>query len=463
MKSTIKWIVFVPVCLVSVLLMLLVGLSSGGSAVAGITMNTAAEIVIYSFLCMYLLFVVLSFFDKQTARMHLLLKNPFCGVTSMLSAFLLAAGSALEITSMAAKSAFSVMGIATSLLTLLSAVALLFVSMNHFSGTNTTRNISILYLSLPLWCGIHLISRFLTHTADPVSAADTLDLVMYVALALFFMYSMMIHALIPGRNAVKSAISVGFPTVTICFAYATSELIKVLSASSKTITTFIPVLSAFMLGLYVLGFTVELSLRSKTKDELIIDDEAQVDESEEEEKVQEEELEPASEAEVYEEAETEEVIEYFENVSQDLSSADSSDNENSYSDFFNEDVSADDVKAQIIRDTDDDLRSEDTVIVEGEKTIPAAQKAPLEKSMRGATVKESILIDDEFILDIDSSDNRPERPTYDKDEDISSFILDKNQEVKAPEVSENKEYESRMDEIDKLIISIQGGENSEDK
>ena len=190
MKSTIKWLVFVPVCLVSTMLMVFAGLASyGNQAGAGISLNTASEIVITAFLCMYLFFVVLSIFDKQTARVHLLLKNPFCGVTAMISAFALAANAALEVTAMARSSSFSVIGGLTALFTLLSAAALLFVAMNHFSGSNTAHNISVLYLALPLWCGIHLISRFLTHTADPVSAADTLDLVMYVALALFFMYS----------------------------------------------------------------------------------------------------------------------------------------------------------------------------------------------------------------------------------------------------------------------------------
>ena len=73
------------------------------------------------------------------------------------------------------------------------------------------------------------------------------------------------------------------------------------------------------------------------------------------------------------------------------------------------------------------------------------------------------MIDDDFILAIDSSDARPERPTYDKNEDISSFILDNDQDAKAKQTASEEKYESRLDEIDKLIISIQGGEGSEDK
>ena len=460
MKSTIKWLVFVPVCLVSTMLMVFAGLASyGNQAGAGISLNTASEIVITAFLCMYLFFVVLSIFDKQTARVHLLLKNPFCGVTAMISAFALAANAALEVTAMARSSSFSLIGGLTALFTLLSAAALLFVAMNHFSGSNTAHNISVLYLALPLWCGIHLISRFLTHTADPVSAADTLDLVMYVALALFFMYSMMIHALIPGRNAVKSSVSVGFPAVTICFTYAATELIKVISSGAKSITVYLPAVSAVLIGLYVLGFTAELSLRAKSKDEVrILDDEiTEISDDEEEAESSEETTEISEE-------EPEEVVEYFENVTQE-SSAETDD----YDGFFTEKTS----EPAPVRETQDyledtadkdsDTRSENKVIVEGEKIAPAVQKAPLEKGFRGATAKESIMIDDDFILAIDSSDARPERPTYDKNEDISSFILDNDQDAKAKQTASEEKYESRLDEIDKLIISIQGGEGSEDK
>lgn len=458
MKSTVKWLIFVPVCLASTLLMLFVGLSSGGNqAGSGISMNTAAEIVITSFLCMYLLFAVLSIFDKQTARVHLLLKNIFCTITAALSAFALSATAALEVTSMARNASFGLLGVITSLLTLLSAAALLFIAMNHLTGSNSSGNISILYLALPLWCGVHLISRFLAHTADPVSASETLDLVMYVALALFFIYSMMVHSLIPGKNAVKSSISVGFPTVMICFVYAVAELIKVLSSQTKSISTFLPVISALFLGLYVLGFTVELSLKSKNVDELQLEDEALP----EEEEVYEEELSEEAEA-SFEEEEAEEVVEYYENLTQDLSFSENTENSNEYSGFFEDDNNPE--KKSASKDYDDsDTRSEENVIVEGENVTPAVQKVPLEKGGRGATVKESIMIDDDFILSIDPSDDRKEKPVYDKDEDISSFILGEPSEVKTPDVADDSKYESRMDEIDRLIISIQGGDDSEDK
>ena len=223
MKAIIKWVLFVPVCLLSSMLMLFTGLNSTGTFL-GFTANTAAETVIFTILGMFVLFFIISLFDRTTSPVHLLKKNLFCGVTSIITAFLLAASAALDFTAMVREGAFDVMGIITGVFTLVAAVALLFVGLNHFSGSNTPKNISMLYLSIPLWCAVHLIDRFLQNTATPVAPADTLDLVLFVTMALFSIYAMMIHALIPGKNAVKSAITMGFPAVISAFVYSISQI-----------------------------------------------------------------------------------------------------------------------------------------------------------------------------------------------------------------------------------------------
>ncbi len=115
MKAIIKWVLFVPVCLLSSMLMLFTGLNSTGTFL-GFTANTAAETVIFTILGMFVLFFIISLFDRTTSPVHLLKKNLFCGVTSIITAFLLAASAALDFTAMVREGAFDVMGIILSLI-----------------------------------------------------------------------------------------------------------------------------------------------------------------------------------------------------------------------------------------------------------------------------------------------------------------------------------------------------------
>ncbi len=465
MKSIVKWVLFVPVCLLSSLLMLFVGISGVNGSFLGFNMNSASEAVIYSTLALLAVLFILSFFDRTTSPLHLLNKNYFCSITAILSAFLLAATAALDFTSMFRDASYGFADVLTSVFSLVAAVALLFVGMNHFSGTNTPRMISIVYLTIPVWCSVHLIARFLAHTAEPVAAAETMDLLFFVALALFSLYAMMIHALIPGKNAVKSAMFIGFPTVSIAFAYSVYLITQVVQNSGSDMLSYIPAATYFCIGLYVLGFVSELSFNAKTTDEQVVleTETAEIPAESEENTCAEETSETPVQEEVAADETEEEPVEESVQIteSDETSTAEEPLVPRVAEDDGEEDVADELYRAAQLSDnkskTDNsDTRSEDNMIIEGEKSVPAVQKAPVDKPFKGATSRESIMIEDDFILSIDNSDAIVAR-TVDTDEDISSFILEKTEQVDDQEAA-RKKYESRLDEIDRLIISIQGGD-----
>lgn len=467
MKSIVKWILFVPVCLLSSLLMLFVGISGDSGSFLGFNMNSASEVVIYLTLGLLAALFILSFFDRTTSPVHLLKKNYFCSVTAIASAFLLAATAALDFTSMFRDASYGVADVLTSVFSIIAAVALLFVGMNHFSGTNTPRMISIVYLTIPVWCSVHLIARFLDHTAEPVAAAETMDLLFFVALALFSLYAMMIHAIIPGKNAVKSSMFIGFPAVSIAFAYSVYLTTQIVRNNGSDFLSYIPAATYFCLGLYILGFVSELSFNAKTTEEQILleaETESPEETAEDTPAVQEQ---AEDEAEIpcdaKKTAETEEdtaepdvecdaaeVTEFSEEPLVPRVAED--EGEEIVADELYRAAKISDSKSKPVNDN----RSEDNMIIEGEKSVPAVQKAPVDKPIKGATSRESIMIEDDFILSIDNSDAVVSR-TVDADEDISAFILEKSEQADDQEAA-RKKYESRLDEIDRLIISIQGGD-----
>ncbi len=460
MRSIIKWVIFVPVCMLTSLLTLFVNTNSAGTFL-GFTQNSAAQLVMYAVLGLVVLFFIISLFDRKTSPVHLLKKNIFCGIAAILSAFLFAADAALGVTEMTKAASFEAMDIIICLFTLLMAVALLFVGLNHFTATNTPKNISILYLSLPLWCAVHLIARFLEHTAMPVAPADTLDLVLFVTMALFSIYAMMIHALIPSKNAVKSAVSMGLPTVVISFAFCISQVSQLVIAGKTSFIDLLPAVSYGVLGLYVLGFTAELSFTAKSKEEQII-----LFDEEDKENVFEEAENTEEESQLKDEKPLPVIDQNPSELKEDSADEEpavlvprSVDDEDDVADELFRAAKESDSKS---KNNDIDLRSEDEMIIEGEINEVKAQKKPLETASEGTTVREAVAFDDDFIISLgDVTDESFATPAKTQVSVSEPEIKVEKETLKTDSETEN--YTSRLDEIDKLINSIQGGDIEETK
>lgn len=532
-KSLVKWILFVPVCLMSVALTVICGLFPDTAADYLTTdANGIAEIIAFSVLGLFVVCFVLSLFDKMTSPVHMLKKNFFCGAAAFVSAFGLAATAALDITTSIQSGSVEFMTVLTAVFTALSGVAMLFIGLNHFSGNNTPGGISVFYLMLPLWCGVHLIDRFLKHTAMPVDAADTLDLIMFVALAMFFINSMMVHAIIPGKNAVKSAITFGFPATVISFVYGISLVLSAYNSGSSFVD-YIPGITYAVLGLYAIGFTAELSFMSKTVEEQMIVETPELsfmsktveeqmivetvsfDEEAQDASAEDDEAEDASapvpvpaEPVAYEE-DTAELSD--DNSQEELPVEESADNYDDIEVFeatapaavrvaqedddtddvwpvadipvhlpedTPEDTSHSDIAEELFRvaqerdlqsvadlaETEPTIGSEEKMIIDGEESAvtPVASVKPAGSTSRpkGPTTREAVMYEDEdFILAIDGSDLSVDE-TQKEREDISSFILEEKEDTDTSGSFVEKTYADRLDEIDQLIISIQGGDSA---
>lgn len=486
-NSIFKWILFVPVCLMSVVITLFNGLMPGTVPDFFATdQNGIAGIIAFSVLGLFIVCFLLSLFDRKTSPVHLLKKNYFCGIVAIASAIAMAGCAAYEFTQMLNSGSFEIMTALTALFTAIGGVTMLYLGLNHFSGANTPKNISILYLSLPVWCGVHLIDRFLKHTASPVAAADTMDLIMFVAMAMFFINATMVHSLIPGKNAVKATVNFGFPTVTVALVYGLSLAFEALNSNTFDFLSLFPSFVYILLALYALGITVELSFFSKTVEEqIIIEDEVSEDDAFADEYYSDEETEDSEET-VELQVDSEEIFyeETYEEFEDDESSDVGDENTQEMADELAEasapakvriaddteesdtdDSSADDLfNAAKLSDKNADnntIGSDNSVILDdniGAVMPVKVSSGNSEHKPKGPTTREAIMYEDEdFILSVDTAEQN--EPEFDKDEDISAFILDKQDDVR--DNKENKiSYEERLDEIDKLIISLQSDDTT---
>ncbi len=495
-NSLIKWILFVPVCLMSLTIAVLNGAMPGTvPEFFGTDQNGIAEIIAFSVLGLFVVCFALSLFDRKTSPVHLLKKNPFCGVVAVTSALAMAACAAYELTQMINSDTLEFMPIVTIMFTAVSGVTMLYLGLNHFSGKNTPKNISILYLALPLWCGAHLIDRFLGHTASPVAAADTMDLIMFVSMAMFFINAAMIHALIPGKNAVKAGVNFGFPTIIVSFVYGLSLAFGTVNAERFDFLSMLPAIVYMLIGLYALGFTVELSFFSKTNEEQIIL-ETEAEENPSSEYYSDEEESDSMEEEVFEDTAEDDgdfadavtddtqgeayIVVFDDSVVPDVVEDDAPIApatiriaEDSRVDIDNVDSSAGELFMEAQRkdnknaeDTpqNNNTGSDDNVIIDGnaEPVVPVSKgSGNSDNKPKGPTTREAIMFeDDDFILSVDSAE--PKESGFDKDEDISAFILEK-QDRPSEEIKTKKSYEERLDEIDKLIISLQGDDTQDEE
>lgn len=507
-NSLLKWILFVPVCIMSVTITFFNGLFPGSvSEFFATTDNGVAGIVAFSVLGLFVFSFLISLFDRKISPVHMLRKNVFCGVMAVAAAITMAANAAFDLTSMInADEPFKVMTIITVLLTGVSGVAMLYLGLNHFAGANSKGKISLLYVSLPLWCGAHLIDRFLNNTATPVAAADTMDLIMFVAMAMFFINVTMIHSVIAVKNAVKSAVNFGLPAVVVALVFSVSEAFKAINSEEFIVLNLVPSIAYGFLALYALGFTCELSFKSKTVDEQVIleteeestgfsdeyyseededitdtsledisledtfgsepdeqDDYENMEEENSEEVTSKEETVTVSSAPEFpqiriadEAEETSEKIEADANVTQE-----SSEDTDVADELFKAAQQSDKKNSQDKQTANITEGSDDNMIIEGESEKVQPMKTTGNKThskLKGPTTREAIMYeDDDFILTVDKND-APASSSNDED-DISAYIFDDHKEND----SKKKTYEERLDEIDKLIISIQGGDSPEDK
>lgn len=465
MKAIINWIILIPVLILTVGIELFAALNpQGASNFFGMDANGISEIILIAIVALFALFFIISLFDRKTSPVHILRHNYFAGVSAVIAAFSLAGDTAATVAESFRGSALGAVDVVLVIVSAFAAIALLLVGINHCTASNTKNNTALLYLAIPLWCAVHLLSRFMSHTAEPVAMAETMDLVMYVLLAIFFMYAMMVVSLIYGKNPPKAAIYWGAPAAVAALVYAVSVVGNVRNTQGAGLFDYLEAVTCGFLGLYILSFVAELSFFSKTKDQQhVLSVEEESSESSEETS---EEAQTASES-----------FDVTPLVSDDTVEADINESTKKYFD----DISS--VESEITEpDTDEDYDTQNTEVIpekpdygsyfdDGKETeemfiesenvaVDTTKKQSVDKSRYPSTGEKTThqhAVRDEYIVGLDEvTDNTSYESAVTDDTDL---VLSKTGNETPQQEKARDDYEARLDEIDRLIISIQGGDS----
>lgn len=452
MKAIINWIVLIPVMILAVGIELFTALNpTGAENFFGMDANGISEIIIIAVVLLFVLFFVLSLFDRKTSPIHILRHNYPAGVCAVIAAFSLAGSTAATVADALRGANMDFMGTVLAVVSAFAAIALLLVGINHCTASNTKNNIAFIYLALPLWCAVHLLSRFMSHTATPVAMAETMDLVMYVFLAIFFMYAMMVVGLINGKNPVKAAIYWGAPAAVASLVYALTLVGKVLNTEGSGVFDYIEAVTFGFIGLYAVSFIAELSFMSKTKEEQVVLSEEDDTEESDKQSVNDEEIQNDTETVVDNAVETE-INESTKKFFDDISSVESEISE------AVETIEVEDVKEENTADVRDygsyfDNEEAEDMYIESEKiAVDTTKKHPVDKSkypVTGEKTTHQHTFNDDFIVGMDEDFGNDNIKDDKSDDSVVSETIESN---------ENDNLDARLDEIDRLIISIQGSD-----
>ncbi len=466
MKAIINWIILIPVLILTVGVELFTALNPAGAQnFFGMDANGISEIILIAIVALFALFFLLSFFDRKTSPVHILKHNYIAGVSAVIAAFSLAGNTAATVAESLRGSALGTMDIIVLAASAFAAIALLLVGINHCTASNTKTNVSLLYLAIPLWCAVHLLSRFMSHTAEPVAMAETMDLVMYVFLAIFFMYAMMVVSLINGKNPVKAAIYWGAPAAVAALVYAVSVVGTVMNTEGSGMFDYLDAVTCGFLGVYILSFVAELSFMSKTKDEQFVP-EAETDElPEEAEEVKEEEETVSEDVETIIISEPDavetEINQTTKKYFDDISSVESEIIEPEEEASVQEEAQENEAPARDYGSYFDDTEETDNMYIESENiAVDTKKNIPVDKTKyptTGEKTNHQFAVRDEYVVGINEvTDNNSYSSTPADDSDL----VVSNTGSETPEQLEKAKdnYEARLDEIDRLIISIQGGD-----
>lgn len=272
MKVKFTIIPFIPVAIamIGLKLMGLFGLDSDGLFMGMNKMNIAYAVIGLA-LALFVICVIINIFDRKTAPVYEVSKNPIAGILAVLSGIVVLGTSFLNVVNTTFDSEYYIMTAICALLSIPAAIALILMCKVHFTGKSTVSSVATLYIFPALWGCAQLVAEFLAATKVSISSNDMTPLFCYIFLTLYFFSHSMIISRIKGRNPVKACFIYGLPFAAVSLAFGVYSICTALVENMNMQQVLLGA-QFVVLGLYALSFLVEMSFGTMTKDEVEIID-----------------------------------------------------------------------------------------------------------------------------------------------------------------------------------------------
>lgn len=273
MKYKKMWFTLIP----TILLMLITKVyqiytEQSGNSIFGNDNIIASYATIGLVFVQFIILFVMSVTDKKTASVYNYKKNTFAGSMCLFSAVALIVDVCCYLPSILIYKNYTSTTLLNIILSCVAAFGLFLLSWTHISGKKPPSTVSLLMLTVPLWCVVKLFTALTENSASSVVMTDVLDLFIYLFLSLYLLSATSIISMLNQKNYVKEIILFGIPLVSVLVTYDVQVVTKLIlnGYTSGYYMEIIKACELTLFALYAVAFMLEISKYSKNKDEVRI-------------------------------------------------------------------------------------------------------------------------------------------------------------------------------------------------
>lgn len=273
MKYKKMWLTLIPtIILMSIAKVYQIYTEQTGNSIFGndniIASYTTIGIVFVQFIVLFIMTVT----DKKTAPVYNYQKNTFAGSMCLFSAVALIVDVCCYLPSILIYKNYTSTTLLNIILSCIAAFGLFLLSWTHISGKKPPSTVSLLMLTVPLWCVVKLFTALTENSASSIVMTDVLDLFVYLFLSLYLLSATSIVSMLNQKNYVKEVMLFGIPLVSVLVTYDV-QIITNFIFNGYTDGYYMDIIKASELtlfALYAVAFMTEISKHSKNKDEVRI-------------------------------------------------------------------------------------------------------------------------------------------------------------------------------------------------
>jgi len=214
-------------------------------------------------LVMFLFCLLFKAIDRKTADYYVIKRNIPAGLFGLITAATIAAEGGISLLEAKSSGDISAYAVVYVVFTLLSALAIVIMSLMHLTKTTSSKGLSVYLLMPAIWSAIKLVNVFVNNAEISLANTDVLQLLTLIAVTLYFFFYAQLISAIRSRGTLKNTIVMGLISVSLLIASCAVPVYDiVVSGVIPEIFSLVPTIQNIALFFYIFSFVAELDRKS---------------------------------------------------------------------------------------------------------------------------------------------------------------------------------------------------------
>lgn len=218
---------------------------------------------------MFLFCLLFKAIDRKTADYYVIKRNIPAGLFGLITAATIAAEGGISLLQAKSSGELSAYAVVYVAFTLLSALAIVIMSLMHLTRTTSSKGLSVYLLMPAIWSAIKLVNVFVNNAEISLANTNVLQLLTLIAVTLYFFFYAQLISAIRSKGTLKNTIVMGLISVSLLIASSAVPVYDiVVSGVIPEIYSLVPLAQNIALILYIFSFMAELTSQALRKDEM---------------------------------------------------------------------------------------------------------------------------------------------------------------------------------------------------